>query len=1307
MADSPELRAHKEWIGYLQPVGLVVSPPALLAAQAHVDRNIIPQQQVLLRLTGKEGDQRVVADLPALCVELLGWEKSDLAGAPGGPEVPDSLAVVLPEYGEVLKPIYAVPDPDRPDAWLMLIQTVGTGADLDRAPAGDERQWQASPQARFERLLRETGIAIGVLSNGIRLRLVYAPRGESSGNITFPVAAMCEVAGRPILSALHMLLGAERLFSLPTGKRLPAILRESRKYQNEVSTELAEQVLSGLHDLLRGFQAANEASQGVLFRDVLREAPSEVYGGLLSTILRLVFILYAEDRGLLPTDPVYVGHYSVTGLFQRLRDDAARYPDTVDQRYGAWPQLLTLFRLIHDGGVHGRMRLPPRHGKLFDPDAYPFLEGRPFRTRRVMGDRITPPRVADGAIYRVLQNLLVLRGDRLSYRALDVEQIGSVYEAMMGFELRVATGASIAVQPDHVVVSLEDLLEAPGGERAKRLKEWARCELSGQALERLKSAAGAEELVAALGRRVSSRTPNVLLAGAMYLQPTEERRRSGSHYTPRSLTEPIVRTTLRPIFEALGERPRPEQILELKVCDPAMGSGAFLVEACRFLGDALVAAWRTHDAMPPIPPDEDPVLHARRLIAHRCLYGIDKNPFAVDLAKLSLWLATLARDHPFTFLDHALRHGDSLVGLTREQIASFHWEPEKQLPLVRDLIDRAVRRAEDLRVQIHALADSDDTHEKIRLLRDADDALADVRLVGDLVIAAFFSEYKDKVREQRRKAYGDKVEAWLAGKSSRVELQTIADELREGKKPVPAFHWEIEFPEVFLRDLSGFDAVTGNPPFLGGKRISTLLGISYRDWLPTLHRGANSNSDLVAHFFRRAFGELRESGTLGLIATNTIAQGDTRASGLYWICTHGGTIYAARKRVSWPGKAAVIVSVIHVARGFLAPPHQLDGRGVPRITAFLFHAGGDEEPARLLENGNKSFIGSYVLGLGFMFDDEDSSATPIAEMRRLIAQDPRNRDRIFPYLGGEDVNDSSTHAHRRYVINFGEMSEAEARRWPDLMAIVEAKVRPERLTKNREAYRRNWWQYAEKHAELYRAMVGLERVLIVARVSKTCAFTFVTTGQVLNEKIVVFPFDRCGLFGLLQSRVHETWARFFSATLKDDLQYTPTDCFETFPFPHDWQSSAELERVGQAYYQFRADLMVKNNQGLTATYNRFHDPDESGPEILELRRLHAVMDWKVIDAYGWADIRPTYEFLLDYEDDEDPDDEGPRRRKKPWRYRWPDGTRDEVLARLLALNRERAQQEKLAGLPSGVEGKSGRGKARRGRRRDGDHTLFA
>ena len=121
----------------------------------------------------------------------------------------------------------------------------------------------------------------------------------------------------------------------------------------------------------------------------------------------------------------------------------------------------------------------------------------------------------------------------------------------------------------------------------------------------------------------------------MVLQPSDERRRSGSHYTPRTLTEPIVATTFRPILERLGPNPTPEQILDLKVCDPAMGSGAFLVAVCRFLAELLVRAWHAHDCVPSIPPDEDEILHARRIVAQRCLYGVDKNPMAVDLAKLS------------------------------------------------------------------------------------------------------------------------------------------------------------------------------------------------------------------------------------------------------------------------------------------------------------------------------------------------------------------------------------------------------------------------------------------------------------------------------------------------------------------------------------------------------------------------------------------------------------------------------------------------------------------------------------------------
>jgi hypothetical protein len=170
---------------------------------------------------------------------------------------------------------------------------------------------------------------------------------------------------------------------------------------------------------------------------------------------------------------------------------------------------------------------------------------------------------------------------------------------------------------------------------------------------------------------------------------------------------------------------------------------------------------------------------------------------------------------------------------------------------------------------------------------------------------------------------------------------------------------------------------------------------------------------------------------------------------------------------------------------------------------------------------------------------------------------------------------------------------------------------------------------------------------------------------------------------ILQSRIHESWARTFGSSLKDDLNYSPTDCFETFPFPKDWQTNQSLEQAGETYYEYRAALMIRNDEGLTKTYNRFHDPDEDNPEILKLRELHAIMDHAVLEAYGWHDLaeRATCGFQLEYEEpeDEDEDDSGRKRKKKPWRYKWPQDFHDEVLARLLELNQIYAEQERIAG----------------------------
>jgi hypothetical protein len=1273
---DPEVQAHLEWIGFVRPTGLIVSAPALVRAGAILDRRDMEGQRLLRACVDqhtfdpKEGAAPYLPNFRAFAESVLGWSFSSkaFAGMAETP-IPPELEVPLLDYGEVLRPDFAVRELEPKEGgslWQVLVRVIEPGEDFDRVVSGNG-QLEASAHSRMERLLRHTGVPAGLLFNGRALRLLSAPRRESSGWLDFRVAEMVQTAGRPISTALRLLLGQPRLLSLPRTQRLAALLEDSRKFQNEVSERLADQVLHALYELLRGLQAAHDRAEGALLRQPLAEHPDEIYRALLTVILRLVFLLYAGERDMLPEDESFMRHYSLAGLYERLREDAALYPDTMDERYGAWAQLLVLFRMIHDGAESGAMRLPKRHGVLFDPDRFTFLEGR-----------------GAGAARQIHERIDVLDGERISYRALDVEQIGSVYETMMGFRLERATGPSVAIKSQKkqgapTAVDLERLLKEPATKREKWLQDQADRKLTDTVKKAITKASSIEGLHAALMPVIDvDATPDLVQKGAMVLQPSEERRRSGSHYTPRELTEPIVRTTLQPILARLrgtnGQTPRPEEILDLKVCDPAMGSGAFLVEACRQLGDALVEAWRVHGEVPAIPSDEREEIFAMRLVAQRCLYGVDRNPVAVDLAKVSLWLVTIAKDHALTFVDHALRHGDSLVGLSRKQVEALQWDPTGAMLRgldVREPLDRVFALRQQIREANEAVPD----WERRDLWDAAQFELDKIRLFGDLILAAFFESEKPKVREAKRKDYANAVVSGEAGR-----YRGWLDEWRQAERPMAPFHWEIEFPEVFARENEGFDAIVGNPPFLGGRNLSATQGEVYSGWLLSIHQNSSGGADLVAHFFRRAFDLLRQGGVFGLIATNTIGQGDTRATGLRWICQNGGEIFAAKRRVKWPGLAAVVVSILHVTKGVFAGGRLLDDREVETITAFLFHRGGHDDPARLTANASKSFQGSILLGMGFTFDDTDKKgiATPLAEMRRLVDEDPRNGQVIFPYIGGEEVNTSPTYAYHRYAINFGERSEEECRRnWPQLMAIVEERVRPERAAKTEDMAAWPWWRYWRTRQELYDAIAGLPRVLVTnCGAAPHLALAFQPSERVFANTLAVFTHISYAAFCVLQSRPHEIWARFFGSTLEDRLRYTPSDCFETFPFPIDWETEGGLEAAGKAYYEMRAAVMMRHDLGLTKIYNRFHDPEyRDDPDILKLHDLHTAMDRAVLEAYPWNHISTDCEFLLDYEIDEEVWGD----RKKPWRYRWPDEVRDEVLARLLELNAERAKEEARSG----------------------------
>jgi hypothetical protein len=1005
-----EKRFHETWLGMVQPVeGLVVSVPVLVEAQC-MARQTPEVQQRLVELAPPTREESTgpagftIRDLDRFFDELLQLSPELFDRAES---LPDELSLYVPEGRQTIRPTHGlrrlegdatsddVPDAEATPAsragaryvalvWDLADPSVagdeGIGLDLDK-PESKTGPWEYPPTAKLDRLLRHCRVPIGLLTNREVVRLVYAPHGESSGHLTFRLDDMASVGGRPILDAFVMLLSATRFFGVAEDKALPALLKQSRLRQANVTNDLADQVFDALQILLRGFEAAAERDGRSILDDALARDGDHLYKGLLTVLLRLVFLLYAEDRGLLPLEHRhYAEHLSLLGLFERLQHDHGAHPDSMSRRFGAWAHLVALFRTLYLGVEHGDLRLPPRRGALFDPNTYPFLEGwGPEGAAPIVIPEhraaVRVPTVDDETVFRVLEKLLIFEGQRLSYRTLDVEQIGSVYEALMGFHVVRTAAPAVCLRPSGLWLTPAEALDVPASRRAKWLKETvglskAQAEKLAELLKDAKTEDAKLEALATFSVTGKKRDPSLARAraGQLVLQAGTERRRTSSHYTPRSLSAPIVRRTLEPLLAAIyatsrrgsddsnpsapprlrvspssevdthgssvepsdrsleisrkgakaqreepgagagaethredgnaDERPISARLLDLKICDPAMGSGAFLVEACRYLADQVVAAWTREGRLEDVArvaPNEDPVLHARRLVAQRCLYGVDRNDSAVELAKLSLWLVTLAKDLPFTFVDHALRHGDSLVGLSFDQIRRGHWRTDDEKSKQLSFTERALQEALDEAIQIrqHILdlatnASPEAQREKERLVADAADASDRARLIADVIVGAFFAETKDKSREQERTRRLALVERWLAGEEGvEPELRALQHDIRAR---LPVFHWMLEYPEVFYAErpdpLEGgkvnraafMDAFVGNPPFAGKNGITETGGEGYLEWLQAVHVGAHGNADLSAHFFRRAATLLGAHGTIGLIATNTISQGDTRAT---------------------------------------------------------------------------------------------------------------------------------------------------------------------------------------------------------------------------------------------------------------------------------------------------------------------------------------------------------------------------------------------------------------------------------------------
>jgi hypothetical protein len=667
------------------------------------------------------------------------------------------------------------------------------------------------------------------------------------------------------------------------------------------------------------------------------------------------------------------------------------------------------------------------------------------------------------------------------------------------------------------------------------------------------------------------------------------------------------------------------------------------------------------------------------------LYGADINAMAVEMCKLSLWLVSLDPKLPFSFVDDKILHGNSLLGLTDvRQLQTLHIDPpeyfQPQLPFA-DL-DGTIRRVTEIRRELASEVEEFDPQRsaraKRRQLKRARDLTADLCEVADGVVAAGL-RLGGKPGRALDEAYENLAGAVAAAfpADGEPDPEMLDGIIEAGLTPTvhtdyerwEPLHWVLEVPDVVV-DHGGFDAIVGNPPFLGGKKLTGTMGTNVRDWLVNqIAGGARGSADLVAYFLLRGFGLLRPTGTLGLVATNTVAQGDSREVGLDQLEAHGLTLTQAVQSAPWPSASANLgYAAIWGSRGPVAEAaHRVaDGVVVPRISTLLEPAGQVEGiPAHLAENEDIAFQGCVVVGMGFVLEQE--------EARVWIAEDARNKEVIYPYINGEDLNSRPDCSPSRWVIDFNDLSIESAAKYHIPYARIDQLVRPERQKVNRKAHRDRWWQYGDRRPGLRGAIAGLGEVLVIARVSKSVMPVRVSTGAVMSDATVVFAVDSFADQAVLSSSLHQVWAITYGSTLETRVRYTPSDVFETFPRPEPTEWLAE---IGERLDRERREIMLRRQLGLTKLYNLVNDPELAGsedPDIARMRQIHVELDEAVMAAYGWDEVSLEHGFHT-------------YRQMERWTV--SPAARVKILDRLLAENLRRAAAQPTTGKPK-------RGKSRK------------
>jgi hypothetical protein len=816
----------------------------------------------------------------------------------------------------------------------------------------------------------------------------------------------------------------------------------------------------------------------------------------------------------------------------------------------------------------------------------------------------------------------------------------------------------------------------------------------------------------------------------------DERAATGSHYTPDDLVQPLIKHSLDYLIaDCLKQPDAAAALLNLRVADIACGSGHILLAAARRIATKL-ATVRTKEEQ----PSPSAYRSALRDTIRACIYGVDYNPLAVELCKVALWIEAHEPGKPLNFLDHHIKCGNSIVGfVTLEDVANgipdeaFASTPQDNKDIAstfrKDNREARKRRG----TQVMALGNA---HDAVAAFRARIDAIArmpettvadvnakssayaeftnsqqmrDIRTLADIPVAQFYIP-KDREHQAHLITDAEFQRLWQGVPSDAPARIAHAQQVASQKR---FFHWFLEFPDIVAR--GGFDCILGNPPYLGGQGLSGTYGHTFCNYVKFAYAPAGL-SDLVVYFVRRIYTLLQRERFTAFITTNSIKDGDVRKDGLEQIIAAGGSINFAVRAVKWPGMAKLVVSLVGINKSASNIYCYLDESRVELINAFL-EENTESNPSNLQVNKNRVFNGSNILGDGFFVNDDEAN---------FILKETSHPKLVFKVLNGSEINSFPDQQAKRWIINFREMSYSEASQFEYAFELVKKRSQPVRAliegnTSINRHYRDDWWQYGVISNELYYQLDMVQSCIVFAATTKYLSMTMISTDHVFTHALRVFTTDRWDLYSVVQSTIHEVWARKYSGALKQDLRYSPSNCFETFAFPANlWQvPQPDLAAIGAQYHEHRRQLMLHLWLGLTDVYNLFHSrtlaqdlqkhyaararkdpqgdtiPDEHRAaalaytyeqaldDIVQLRALHVALDRAVLTAYGWGDLDLAHDF---YDVDTLPENDRTR-------YTISPEARRELLTRLLVENHARAAAEARDVTPKPTAQKSKRAKS--------------